>query len=76
MSGQMEVMDHNGSWQAIHISETSVPPPGLPSDVYELLDWARAERARREQLEILREKYPALDQALSKAEVIEALVSE
>jgi len=73
MSGQMEVMDHHGIWQAIHISESSPPQP---SDTYELLQWAREEKARREQLKILREKYPALDQALTKAEVIEALVTE
>lgn len=74
MSRQMEVMDQTGSWQAIDISESSPLP--MPADTYELLQWAREEKARREQLKNLREKYLALDQALSKAEVIEALVSE
>jgi len=73
MSGQMEVMDQTGSWQAIRISESL---PGMPPDTLELLDWARTEKARKDKLKALREKHPVLDQAFAKAEVIEALVTE
>ena len=68
----LEVMDQNGGWQQLSFYE----PMPLSADAQELLNWAREERERQRAMRALREKYPTLDQALTHAEVITALVSE
>jgi predicted DsbA family dithiol-disulfide isomerase len=68
----LEVMDQSGGWQALWFKEQH----HLPPDAYELLNWAREERQRQQNMRALREQYPTLDQALTHAEVITALVTE
>lgn len=70
---QMEVMDQYGNWTSLYLSESNPP---LPPDIAELLDWARKEIRRQQEMRALRDKYPTLDQALTHAEVITALVTE
>jgi hypothetical protein len=68
----LEVMDQNGGWQNLWFKEQH----HLPPDAYELLNWAREERQRQQNMRALREQYPTLDQALTHVEVITALVTE
>lgn len=65
----LEVMDQTGGWHPISFYD------GSP-DTQELLNWAREERQRQQNMRALREQYPTLDQALTHAEVITALVTE
>jgi hypothetical protein len=65
-------MDQNGGWQPLSFYE----PMPLSPDAQELLNWAREERQRQQNMRALREQYPTLDQALIHVEVITALVSE
>jgi len=69
----LEVMDQHGGWQQMYFNQDQ---PLMPPDAYELLEWARKERNRQDQIKHLREKYPTLDQALTHAEVITALVTD
>ena len=71
-SRNLEVMDQSGNWQQLSFYD-AMP---LPPDTQELLSWAREERERQRAMRALREKYPTLDQALTHAEVITALVTE
>ena len=70
-----EAMDQWGSWSMLTINTRDMGL-SLPSDTQDLLNWAREERNRQLKLRALREKYPTLDQALTHAEVITALVCE
>ena len=71
-SRNLEVMDQSGGWQQLSFYE----PMPYPNDAQELLNWAREERQRQQNMRALREQYPTLDQALTHVEVITALVSE
>jgi predicted DsbA family dithiol-disulfide isomerase len=68
----LEVMDQTGGWHTISFYDATPLPP----DAQELLNWAREERQRQRSMRALREQYPTLDQALTHAEVITALVTE
>jgi len=70
-----EAMDQWGTWNMLMINTRDMGVT-LPSDAYDLLTWAREERERQRAMRALREKYPTLDQALTHAEVITALVTE
>lgn len=62
----LEAMDIGGSWSRIDMNSSD----NLPSDSAELIEYARTLRARERATESLRAKYPALDKALSQAELI------
>lgn len=69
-NGTTNRLEAQDQWGSCHPINFDVP---VPPDLYEMSNFIRELRQRDQQLQALRQKYPALDKALEHADLIKMI---